>query len=52
MGALRNGLGALEVRFFATVFLCSGLLFGACLFGAALSGALIEAVDAGNIHLA
>ena len=51
MGVLRDRLGELEDKFFATVFLGSGLLFVACLFGAvALSGALIEAVAAGNIH--
>lgn len=51
MGVLRDRLGELEDKFFATVFLGSGLLFVASLFAAAaLSGALIEAVAAGNIH--
>jgi hypothetical protein len=51
MGVLRSRLGELEDKFFATVFLGSGLLFVACLFAAAaLAGALIEAVAAGNIH--
>ncbi len=51
MGVLRDRLGELEDKFFATVFLGSGLLFVACLFAAAaLLGALIGAVAAGNIH--
>jgi len=51
MGVLRSRLGELEDKFFATVFLGSGLLFVACLFAAAaLTGALIGAVAAGNIH--
>ena len=51
MGVLRDRLGELEDKFFATVFLGSGLLFVASLFGAAaLSGALIGAVAAGNFH--
>ncbi len=51
MGVLRDRLGELEDRFFATVFLCSGLLFVACLFGAAaLSAALIEVAAAGNLR--
>jgi hypothetical protein len=42
IGVLRDRLGALEDRFFATVFLGSGLLFLAMLFvGAAAFGALI-----------
>ncbi len=50
MGVLRNRLGELEDKFFATVFLGSGLLFVACLFAAAaLMGALIGAVAAGNL---
>jgi hypothetical protein len=53
MGVLRGRLGELEDKFFATVFLGSGLLFVACLFAAAaLSGALIAAVAAGNIRSA
>ncbi len=51
MGVLRDRLGELEDKFFATVFLGSGLLFVACLFAAAaLLGALIGAVATGNIH--
>ena len=51
MGVLRGRLGELEDKFFATVFLGSGLLFVACLFAAAaVLGALIGAVAAGNIH--
>ena len=47
MGVLRDRLGEHEDKFFATVFLGSGLLFVAILFGAAaVSGALIEAVAA------
>jgi hypothetical protein len=43
MGVLRNRIGALEDRFFATVFLGSGLLFVAMLFvSAAVAGALLE----------
>ena len=42
IGVLRDRLGAFEDRFFATVFLGSGLLFLAMLFvGAAALGALI-----------
>jgi hypothetical protein len=51
MGVLRDRLGELEDKFFATVFLGSGLLFVACLFSAAaMSGALIEAAAAGNLR--
>ncbi len=51
MGVLRDRLGELEDRFFATVFLGSGLLFVACMFGAAaMSGALIEVASAGNLR--
>jgi hypothetical protein len=51
MGVLRDRLGELEDRFFATVFLGSGLLFVACMFGAAaVSGALIEVAAAGNLR--
>jgi hypothetical protein len=47
IGVLRDRLGALEDRFFATVFLGSGLLFLAMLFvGAAALGALILAYGA------
>ena len=45
MGVLRNRIGALEDRFFATVFLGSGLLFVAMLFTAgAIAGAMLESV--------
>lgn len=48
MAVLRNRVGLLEDRFFATVFLGSGLLFVAMLFAAAaIAGALVEGrVDA------
>lgn len=43
MAVLRNRIGALEDRFFATVFMGSGLLFVAMLFtAAALTGGLLE----------
>ena len=52
VGVLRDRLGALEDRFFATVFLGSGLLFVGSLFAsAATTSALIAAIAAGNIHL-
>jgi hypothetical protein len=45
IGVLRDRLGELEDRFFATVFLGSGLLFLAMLFAAAaVAGAIIAAV--------
>ncbi len=44
IGVIRDRLGALEDRFFATVFLGSGLLFLAMTFaGAALAGGLLKA---------
>jgi len=44
MGALRSHLGSREDRFFATVFLGSGLLFVATLFASAVvAGSLLEA---------
>jgi hypothetical protein len=61
IGVLRDRLGPLEDRFFATVFLGSGLLFLATLFiAAATVGALVitfdaapaEFVDATAFHLA
>lgn len=53
IGVLRDRLGALEDRFFATVFLGSGLLFLATLFiAAALLGALIVTFDAPPEELA
>ena len=49
MGVLRDRLGAHEDRFFATVFLGSGLLFVASLFASAAIGtALLDLVTAGN----
>jgi uncharacterized membrane protein len=51
MGVLRDRLGELEDKFFATVFLGSGLLFVASMFAAAaFSGALLAAIAAGNIR--
>jgi len=45
MAVLRNRIGLLEDRFFATVFLGSGLLFVAMLFAtAAVAGALLESL--------
>lgn len=60
IGVLRDRLGALEDRFFATVFLGSGLLFLAMLFAsAAMVGAIVIAFspdphlsDAGSFRLA
>lgn len=43
LGVVRDGFGALEDRFFATVFLGSGLLFLAMMFCAAAIGAGVEA---------
>ena len=51
MGVLRNRIGAAEDKFFATVFLGSGLLFVASLFAAAAAaGALVETAVAGSIQ--
>jgi len=51
VGVLRNRLGELEDRFFATLFLGSGLLFVASLFGAAaVTDALVESVAAGHTN--
>jgi hypothetical protein len=51
IGVLRNRLGALEDRFFATVFLGSGLLFVASLLAsAAAAAALLETTAVGNIQ--
>jgi hypothetical protein len=53
LGVLRNRLGVLEDRFFATVFLGSGLLFVASLFAAAaVAGSLVQVVIGGASHLA
>ena len=52
MGALRNRIGLQEDRFFATVFLGSGLLFVAMLFAAAaLSRGLLDTFSSGD-HIA
>ena len=52
IGVLRNRLGALEDKFFATVFLGSGLLFVASLFtSAAFSGALVDTIASGRTDL-
>src|SRR5262245_27345953 len=51
IGVFRNRLGALEDRFFASVFLGSGLLFVASLSAsAAFSGALVDAIATGHIR--
>jgi hypothetical protein len=51
LGVLRNRLGEQEDRFFATLFLGSGLMFIAALFvGAAVMKGLIEALEAGSIR--
>src|SRR5579872_4894692 len=61
IGVLRDRLGAMEDRFFATVFLGSGLLFLAALFfaAAAVGGILIafetapqELIDSATFHFA
>jgi hypothetical protein len=50
IGVLRNRMGELEDRFFASVFLGSGLLFVASMFGtAAVTAALIDSMAIGNI---
>ncbi|NTU83856.1 MAG: hypothetical protein HGA45_31530 [Chloroflexales bacterium] len=50
MGVLRDRIGALEDRFFATVFLGSGLLFLALLFvSAALAGGLLATFAAAPV---
>jgi|SRR5215469_2374594 len=52
LGVLRNRLGEREDRFFATVFLGSGLLFVASLFAAAaVLGSIIGAVMQGNVDM-
>lgn len=49
IGVVRDRIGQLEDRFFASVFLGSGLLFVAMLFdGAAFSGGLLAEVAAGS----
>jgi hypothetical protein len=50
IGVLRSRLGELEDKFFATVFIASGLLFVASLFvSSAVTGALIASVGVGNV---
>jgi hypothetical protein len=50
---LRNRVGILEEKFFATVFLGSGLLFVGSLFASsAVAGALLEATPGGDIQSA
>lgn len=50
MGVLRDRLGSHEDRFFATVFLGSGLLFVTSLFAStAMATAMLDAIAAGNI---
>ena len=50
MGVLRNRIGLLEDRFFATVFLGSGLLFVAMLFtAAAVSRGLVDTFSSGTV---
>lgn len=52
MGVIRSRLGALEDRFFASVFLGSGLLFVASLYAsAAFSGALVQTIIHGHSDL-
>jgi hypothetical protein len=49
IGVVRNRLGDLEDKFFATVFLGSGLLFVASLFASAvLAGAVLETMSSGD----
>ena len=49
IGVVRDRIGQLEDRFFASVFLGSGLLFVAMLFaGAAFSGGIVAEVAAGS----
>jgi hypothetical protein len=51
IGVLRNRIGTLEDRFFATVFMGSGLLFVGSLFAsAAAAGALVETAPSANIQ--
>lgn len=51
IGVVRNRVGALEDKFFATVFFGSGMLFVASLFAsAAFSGVLLEALASGRLQ--
>ena len=50
IGVLRNRLGDLEDRFFATLFFGSGVLLVASVFGAtAVTDSLIESIAVGNV---
>jgi hypothetical protein len=50
IGVLRNRVGALEDRFFASVFFGIGLLFVASLYAsAAFSAVLVESMASGHI---
>ncbi len=52
IGVVRHRLGALEDRFFSSVFFGSGLLFVASLYAsAALSGVLVETIIGGHTNL-
>lgn len=52
IGVVRDRLGEMEDRFFATVFLGSGLLYVAMIFvAAAIAGALLGLIAAGSIDL-
>jgi hypothetical protein len=53
MGVVRNRLGDIEDKFFATVFLGSGLLFVVSLFASAvLAGAVLDTISGGDTQLA
>ena len=52
IGVVRDRIGLLEDRFFATVFLGSGLLYIAMIFAsAALAGGLIRVLSSGTENL-
>ena len=52
VGVLRDRLGQLEDRFFATVFFGSALLFLAMIFtGAAVAGGIIRLLSSGSVNL-
>ncbi len=52
IGVVRDRLGEMEDRFFATVFLGSGLLYVAMIFtAAAIAGALMGLIAAGSLDL-
>jgi hypothetical protein len=53
IGVIRNRLGEFEDKFFATVFLGSGLLFVVSLFASAvLAGAVLDTITSGDTQLA